>query len=163
MPTLAEHLKTTLLDLPFPAAESTAYLSLPNTPVFLYALPESGKLWSQIQLGINLGSVLCDYVSSKKPHLFATVFPYIFQSFPGGSEVKVSATQCGRPGFNPWVGKIPWRRKWQPTPVLLPGESHGQRSLVGYSPQGHKESDTTERLHFHFHFSIYIGVIPPTQ
>ena len=47
-------------------------------------------------------------------------------------------------GFNPWVGKIPWRRKWQPTPVPLPGKSHGQRSLVGYSPWGHKESDTTE-------------------
>ena len=43
--------------------------------------------------------------------------------------------------------KIPWRRKWQPTPVFLPGESHGQRSLVGYSPRGHKELDTTERLH----------------
>ena len=44
----------------------------------------------------------------------------------------------------PWVGKIPWRREWQPTPVFLPGESHGQRSLVGYSPWGCKESDTTE-------------------
>ena len=43
---------------------------------------------------------------------------------------------------------IPWRRKWQPTPVFLPGESHGWRSLVGYNPCGHKESDTTERLHF---------------
>ena len=51
-------------------------------------------------------------------------------------------------GFNPWVGKIPWRRKWRPTPVFLPGKSHGRRSLVGYSPWGHKESDTTERLHF---------------
>ena len=40
--------------------------------------------------------------------------------------------------FDPWVGKIPWRRKWQPTPVLLPGESHGQRSLAGYSPRGHR-------------------------
>ena len=46
-----------------------------------------------------------------------------------------------------WVRKIPWRRKWQPTPVFLPGESHGWRSLVGYSPWGRKESDTTERLH----------------
>ena len=55
--------------------------------------------------------------------------------------------QCRRPGFNPWVGKIPWRRKWQPTPVLLPGKFHGQRSLVGYSPWDGKESDTTERLH----------------
>ena len=50
-----------------------------------------------------------------------------------------------------WVGRIPWRRKWQPSPEPLPGESHGQRSLVGYSPWGRKESDTTEKLHFHFH------------
>ena len=46
-----------------------------------------------------------------------------------------------------------WRRWWHPTPVLLPGKSHGQRSLVSCSPWGHKESDTTERLHFHFSFS----------
>ena len=51
-----------------------------------------------------------------------------------------------RLGFDPWVGKIPWRRKWQPTPVFLPGEPHGQRSLEGYSPWGHKESDTIEHL-----------------
>ena len=50
--------------------------------------------------------------------------------------------------FNPWVGKIPWRRKWQPTPVLLPGKFHGRRILVGYSPWGRKELDTTEQLHF---------------
>ena len=54
--------------------------------------------------------------------------------------------QCRRPAFNPWVGKIPWRRAWQPTPVFLPGEFHGQRSLVGYSPWGHKELDMTEQL-----------------
>ena len=47
-------------------------------------------------------------------------------------------------GFDPWVGKIPWRGTWKPTPVFLPGESHEQRSLVGYSPYGHKQSDTTE-------------------
>ena len=47
-----------------------------------------------------------------------------------------------------------WRRKWQPTPVFLPGESHGWRSLVGYSPRGCKVSDMTERLHFHFHTLI---------
>ena len=46
--------------------------------------------------------------------------------------------------FHPWVGKIPWSRKWQPTPVLLPGESHGQRNLAGYSPWGCKESNLTE-------------------
>ena len=48
--------------------------------------------------------------------------------------------------FDPWVGKIPWRRKWQPTPVFLLGKSHGQRSLAGDSPWGYKESDTTEWL-----------------
>ena len=47
--------------------------------------------------------------------------------------------------FDPWVGEIPWRRVWRPAPVFLPGESHGQRSLEGYSPWGHKESDTSER------------------
>ena len=56
--------------------------------------------------------------------------------------------------FNSWVGKIPWRRKWQPTPVLLPGKLHGLRSLVGYSPWGRKESDMTKQLHFHFHDTI---------
>ena len=69
--------------------------------------------------------------------------------FPGGSDSKRVCLQCRRPGFNPWVGKIPWRRKWQPIPVFLPGKSHGQRSLVGYSPWGHEELDTTEQLHFH--------------
>ena len=62
--------------------------------------------------------------------------------------VKKICLQCRRPRFDPWVGKVPWRRAWQPTPVFLPGESHGQRSLVGYNPQGHKESDTTEQLRY---------------
>ena len=54
--------------------------------------------------------------------------------------------QCRRRGFHPWVGKIPWRREWLPTPVFLPGESHRQKSLVGYSPWGRKESYVTEWL-----------------
>ena len=60
--------------------------------------------------------------------------------------VKKSAYNTGYliPGFNSWVGKITWGRKWQPTPVFLPGESHGQRSLVGYNPRCPKESDMTE-------------------
>ena len=55
---------------------------------------------------------------------------------------------CRRPGFHPWVGKILWKRQWLPTPVFLPGEFHGQRSLAGYnySPWGCKESNVTERL-----------------
>ena len=59
--------------------------------------------------------------------------------FPGGSDGKESACQCRRPGFDPWMGKIPWRREWLPIPVFLPG----QRSLVGYSPWGSKELDMT--------------------
>ena len=59
------------------------------------------------------------------------------QGFPDGSAGKESACQCKRHkrcGFDPWVVKVPWRRKWQPAPVLLPGKFHGQRSLLGYSP-----------------------------
>ena len=52
-----------------------------------------------------------------------------------------------RPGFNPWVGKIPWRREWQPTPVFLPGKSYGQRSLADYSLWGHKELQILEHEH----------------
>ena len=52
--------------------------------------------------------------------------------------------QCRRSRFDPWVGESPWRKKWQSTPVFLPGEFHGQRTLAGYSPRGHKELDTTE-------------------
>ena len=62
---------------------------------------------------------------------------------------KESACQCRRhqrPEFNSWVGKFSWRRAWQPTPVFMPGESHGQRSLVGYGLWGHNMSDTTEQL-----------------
>ena len=60
----------------------------------------------------------------------------------------VVCLHCRRPRFDPWFGKIPWRRTWQPTPVFSPGKSQGQRSLVGYSPWGREELDTTERLHF---------------
>ena len=60
---------------------------------------------------------------------------------------------AGEPGSSPGLGRFPWRRKWQPNPVLLPGKSHGQRSLVGYSLWSREESDMTERLHFHFTFT----------
>ena len=78
------------------------------------------------------------------------LFEGIFESidFPGGSDSKASCLQGERRGFHPWVGKILWRRKGQPTPVLFPRKSHGRRSLVGYSPWGRKESDKTEWLHF---------------
>ena len=66
--------------------------------------------------------------------------------FPGALVVKNPCPCRGhkRHGFDPLVGKTPWRRAWQPTPVFLLGKFHGQRNLAGYSPWGHKESDTTE-------------------
>ena len=67
--------------------------------------------------------------------------------FPGGASGKEPTCQSRgrkRRRFDPWVRKIPWRRAWQPTPVFLPGECHGQRSLESYSPWGHKELDMTE-------------------
>ena len=73
-----------------------------------------------------------------------------FSGFPGGACDKESACQCRRckrRGFDPWVGKIPWRREWQHAPLFSSGKSHGQRSLVGYSPWGCKESDTTKCTH----------------
>ena len=73
--------------------------------------------------------------------------------FPGGSESKI-CLQCERPWFYPWIGKTPWKKEWQLTPVFLPTEFHGQRSLVGYSPWCHKELDMAEQLtHFNFPMS----------
>ena len=68
--------------------------------------------------------------------------------FPASASGKESASQCRihkRQQFDPLIRKI-WRKKWQCTPVFLPGKSHGKRSLAGYSPWGHKESDTAEHL-----------------
>ena len=73
--------------------------------------------------------------------------------FPGGASGKEFTCQCRRHkrcGFDPWVKKIPWRRKWQTTPVSLPEKFHGQRSLAGYSPWGCKELDATEHTHITF-------------
>ena len=67
--------------------------------------------------------------------------------------------QCRRPGFDPWVRKILWRKKWQPTAVLLSGKFHGWRSLVGYSPWGRKESDMTEWLQFHHLSNLQIKTL----
>ena len=71
-------------------------------------------------------------------------FKELLQGFPGGARGNEPACQGGRSKFDPPVGKTPWRRAWQPTPVFLPGESQGQRSLAGCSPWGHTELDTTE-------------------
>ena len=62
----------------------------------------------------------------------------------GGANGKESSCQCRRHGFDPWMGKMTWSRQWHPTLRFLPENSHGQRSLMGCSSWGHKESDTTE-------------------
>ena len=76
---------------------------------------------------------------------------------------KESACQCRRPGFDPWVEKFPWRRKWQPTPVFLPGESHGQRSLAGYSPCSRKKSGATEHIRRQRNVEEQIYKVPRVQ
>ena len=93
---------------------------------------------------------ICVKKKKKENELVSITFT---QGFPGGSVVKnlPECRRCKRQGFDPWVGKISWRRKWQPTPVFLPGKSHGQRTLTGYSPWGHKELDMTEQLNAHTH------------
>ena len=69
------------------------------------------------------------------------------RGIPGGTLINNPPVNAGDSRDSGLVGKIPWGRKWQPTPVFLPGKCHGQRSLVGYSPLGPKESDMTEHTH----------------
>ena len=76
--------------------------------------------------------------------------------FSGGSDGKASVYNAGDPGSVPGSGRSPGEGNGQSTPVLLPGKSHGQRSLVGYSPWGHKESDMAEQLHFLFTRDLYV-------
>ena len=105
----------------------------------------------------EMGSRPCEF-----PLHFCIIY-YIHshsQDFPGGSEGRSVCLQCGRPRFDPWVGKMPWRRKWQPTPELLPGKSLGRRGVVDYSPWGRKESDTTvvTSLRAHICISVYLSI-----
>ena len=93
------------------------------------------------QLLLSWFQIACD--SGTRQFFFVLL---LLRAFLGGTSGKELACQCRRHRFDLWVRKITWGRKRQPTPVFLPGKSHGQRRLVGYSPWGHKELDTTERL-----------------
>ena len=93
-----------------------------------------------------------------------TILPFILAlvivslGFPCSSVGKETACSAGDPGSIP-VGKIPWKKKWQPNPVSLPGKSHGQRSLVGFSPWGHrKESGMTEQLTLTYLLIVSLGL-----
>ena len=101
--------------------------------------PTAGREHCSLPLSIFLSFHLYHSLSSS-----LSLHASLFLGIPGdasGEEPACQCRRCKRHRFDPWVGKIPWRTAWQPTPVFLPGESNGQRSLVGYSPWGHKESD----------------------
>ena len=102
--------------------------------------------WSHMQSWHTWVCVcFCSQECPEQEHAFVDS-SVVSEGFPRGASGKEPTCQCRRRkrcGFDPWVGKIPWRA-WQPTPVFLPGESHGQRSLADYSSWGHKESDMTE-------------------
>ena len=130
--------------------------------------PKSTRQWVQISLGrhhdlgwdgtlqwnhspkreLKLSAGHSSSSLGKKSFIYGGGVSYL-SGFPGGTSGKESTCQCRRCGFNSWVRKIPWRKKWQPILVFLPGESHGQRRLAGYSPWDHKESDTIEPLSTH--------------
>ena len=93
-------------------------------------------LWVQNSRDVQVGAIILGYILSQV--IYKCVVYIQGASFAGQLVKNLPNQECRRPGFNSHVRKIPWRRKWQPTPVFLPGESHGQRSLAGYSLWGHK-------------------------
>ena len=133
---------------------------LPSRPPDTYAAPGSlpeagveGRVLAPAPPGVSqlVGGRVSSFSQPQEQRLrWSLVQAVREESVKGGPRWlsgKESACQRRRRGFDPWVGKIPWRRKWQPAPVSLPGESHGQRSLAGYSPWGHEKSDISERVH----------------
>jgi len=111
-------------------------------------LPECGR----VQKNRDLDGLSQVFSNSWRKKYSSCIHLYGSSLASGASlvvQVVKNCLQCRRPRFYPRLGKIPWRRKWLPTPVFLPGKLHGQRSLAGYSPWGHKELDMTKRLTFH--------------
>ena len=139
----------------------------PSLPILLAArsIVAKGPQWS-LSLKIVLSQEELSYLSYSSSLGRATCIHTPFYSgsniltpfvstedsserYPGYTAAhRVSWASLVAQTFNLWIGKIFWKRKWQPTPVLLPGKFHGLRSLVGYSPWGHKQSNTTERVYF---------------
>ena len=95
-------------------------------------------------MGSTLENMLAKFFLNGRGGVVSLGFP----QWLSGKEFTCNTGSAGdtEPAFNPYVRKIPWRRAWQPTPLLLPGESYGHRSLVGYSQSDHKESDRTEAI-----------------
>ena len=108
------------------------------TPMFIAALFTTVKTWERSK---------CPSIEEFKKNMWYTHTMKYYWAIARWLSGKEQAWQCRRQkrhkwyqrdGFNSWVRKIPWRRKWRPTPVFLLGKSHGQKSLMGYSPRGHK-------------------------
>ena len=115
------------------------------TPGFLPGEPRDGEAWWAAVYGVARNRTRLKRLSSSS-------------SSRASQRAVKNLAECRRRGLYPWVRKIPWRSTWQPTPVFLPGEFHGQKILVGYSPWGCKESDMTEhstRTHTHVCTHIY--------
>ena len=124
-------------------ASHSSSLSLSN-PVLKMIMPHLRKKWMNVktippEICIKTEKEIKRYNDPKRGS--ETVIIYRWHDCTPVAQLVKTACQCKRRkrrGFNPWIGKIPWRREWHPTPVFLPGKFHGQRSLVGYSPWGHK-------------------------
>ena len=132
-----------------------------NGKIFLSEMNMTKQIYVYFQRRII--QQLADTIFIQLPFIDIRVITIIcFGVFPGGSVVKIrlQCRSCRRHRIDLQVGKIPWRRAWQPIPVFLPGESHGQKSLAGYSPQGHKKLYTTEATqHVCAHFICFRYVL----
>ena len=122
-----------------------SFSSIILSPYFCLALVHRDKILATIRLIRKIFLNIQDKILKAKLHGIQ-----LATRFPGDSGSKESACNAGDQGLIPGLGRFPWRRKRQPTPVFLPGKSHGWRSPAGYSPLSHKELDTTEWFHFLF-------------
>ena len=118
---------------------TSSSLSSPTKPLSLFSKPAIKQIVTRKSPLINH----TNYHRMRSRHSYTQkwIAPYWLQ----GTSL-VASLQCRRSAFDPWFGKIPWRRAWQPTPVFLPGESPWTEEPGGYRPWGHKESDITKWL-----------------
>ena len=140
-----------LASRPSPSA-SSQLCNLPSNPVSSATrIPCKSPDWSHCQTDLKplplIAGLHLDYWDISLFSCFkkgSVTYTWGFPDGASGKEPTYQCRSCKRRGFDPWVGKIPWRREWQPSPVFLPGESHGQRGLVSCSPQSRTELDMTE-------------------
>ena len=125
-------------------SDSSAFLN----PAWTFGISWFTYYWSLAWRILSITLLVCEMSAVYSSLSILWHCPSLRSGLHGGSEVKASAWKAEDPGSILGSEKIPWRRQWQPAPVLLCRESHGGRSLVGYSPWGCKESDMTERLHY---------------